>query len=613
MKNMKKILALVISALLVLSMVAAFADSTNTSVTTPANKNDGSFTITMQSAEAGHTFKAYRIFDGSVSTSGKLGDIAWAAGVNTEGIASALTTAGLATTVGEAPNQKTLDLSKATDVAEALALQSDDNAVMIAVADVFYARKGSAVATVSTKTGDNYVLGSGEAGSTNAPLVAGYYLVTDEYTNPSNVAEGAETLSRNVLAVVGNVTAVVKNDKPEIEKKILDPSAVDYNEAGVGETVVYQLTTEVPNHTGYKEYYFVINDTLSNGLTFNPSSVVVTVDGTAQTPDTDYVLYTGDDAGEYTFQIAFKNIMSKTIAAPIVVTYNAVVNGNAVTTAAGNPNEVDLIYSNNPNHDGNGSPEDNPKPDDDYPVGKTPKDKVITYVAKLELTKYFDSIAEDHKLAGATFLLTGTSSVPEATNVEKYVADANGTYYKLADGSYTTTEPHDAITKSDGTVIASNRDAYDQTDLAAGTKYKITTEVTYKYTDTKEIFTTGTGASGADGLITFAGLGAGTYTLTEIVTPQGYTTAAPITFTIGATMTGDPALDTAAVTWTTNNEAVTVNASTGVYATDVVDLSGSTLPSTGGMGTTILYVGGSILVLAAVILLITKRRMNAED
>jgi len=36
-------------------------------------------------------------------------------------------------------------------------------------------------------------------------------------------------------------------------------------------------------------------------------------------------------------------------------------------------------------------------------------------------------------------------------------------------------------------------------------------------------------------------------------------------------------------------------------------------PTTGGMGTTLLYVGGSILVLLAVILLVTKRRMNAED
>ena len=40
---------------------------------------------------------------------------------------------------------------------------------------------------------------------------------------------------------------------------------------------------------------------------------------------------------------------------------------------------------------------------------------------------------------------------------------------------------------------------------------------------------------------------------------------------------------------------------------------GPTLPSTGGIGTTIFYVAGSILVLAAAILLITKRRMGAND
>ena len=45
----------------------------------------------------------------------------------------------------------------------------------------------------------------------------------------------------------------------------------------------------------------------------------------------------------------------------------------------------------------------------------------------------------------------------------------------------------------------------------------------------------------------------------------------------------------------------------------IVNTQGVELPSTGGMGTTILYVGGSILVILAAILLITKRRMNAED
>ena len=48
-------------------------------------------------------------------------------------------------------------------------------------------------------------------------------------------------------------------------------------------------------------------------------------------------------------------------------------------------------------------------------------------------------------------------------------------------------------------------------------------------------------------------------------------------------------------------------------AIEIVNKAGGTLPSTGGMGTTIFYVGGSILVLAAAILLITKRRMSSND
>ena len=50
-----------------------------------------------------------------------------------------------------------------------------------------------------------------------------------------------------------------------------------------------------------------------------------------------------------------------------------------------------------------------------------------------------------------------------------------------------------------------------------------------------------------------------------------------------------------------------------VGVVSVINETGTELPSTGGMGTTILYVGGSILVILAAVLLITKRRMNADE
>ena len=589
---------------MIVASIAAVADTTTTSVETAAGKGTGSFSITMTDAEDGHTFKAYRIFDGSVDTSGKLSDIAWAAGVNTDGIADALATAGLPTTIGTGSDAKTLDLSKAEHVAAALAEQSFDTVTMQKVADVFYARRGSETGTVSTKTGNDYVI-TGQK--------AGYYLVTDEYTTAPAAYSGAATLSRNILAVVGNVTAKVKNDKPEVDKKVLRDNGQweETNEAGIGETVAYEIDTKVPNYTGYTNYFFVVNDTLSNGLTFDGANTIkVTVGGTELTAGTDYVVYTGNDADGHTFQIAFKHIKNYTIGAAIVVTYSATVNENAVIGGSGNPNDVDLIYSNNPNDSGDGNPEDNPKPDQDHPTGTTPKSRTITYVAELDLTKYKDSIADANKLAGAQFTLTGTSTWVKGVGNDVYEEAADGSYYKLKDGTFTTSKPHGEIKDSAGNVkFESNEADYDSTTKT----YKLTKKTTYE-TETQNVFIQKT--TGTDGKIVFKGLGAGTYTLTETITPDGYNTADPITVTFTVELPEKVETGNEEATWSSNNAKVTMKngqGTTGIYETSVIDLSGSTLPSTGGMGTTILYIGGSILVLAAAILLITKRRMNAED
>lgn len=113
----------------------------------------------------------------------------------------------------------------------------------------------------------------------------------------------------------------------------------------------------------------------------------------------------------------------------------------------------------------------------------------------------------------------------------------------------------------------------------------------------------------------FTGLDDGTYKLTETVTPAGYNTIDPITFTITATHTNENATD---VLTTLNGEKVvgeitlTSNVTDGSLSADVVNKAGATLPSTGGMGTTLLYAIGSILVVGAAVLLIVKKRMGAE-
>ena len=117
-----------------------------------------------------------------------------------------------------------------------------------------------------------------------------------------------------------------------------------------------------------------------------------------------------------------------------------------------------------------------------------------------------------------------------------------------------------------------------------------------------------------------AGLDAGSYYLRETKAPAGYNLLKnDISVTITATL--DKSENTPALTELklsvkddkTGAEATENNGSvdTGIVATDVVNNSGTELPSTGGIGTTIFYVLGSILVIGAVVLLITKKRMSA--
>ena len=120
---------------------------------------------------------------------------------------------------------------------------------------------------------------------------------------------------------------------------------------------------------------------------------------------------------------------------------------------------------------------------------------------------------------------------------------------------------------------------------------------------------------------TFKGLDDGKYMLTETVTPSGFNTIDPIEFTVTADhkVTWEGEARTTILTSLNGapTEAglieFTPNVESGTLTTNVVNKSGSTLPETGGMGTTLFYVLGGVLVLAAVVLLVTKKRMRSEN
>ena len=446
----------------------------------------------------------------------------------------------------------------------------------------------------------------------NLPL--GYYVVED--------GGAATPISALILDTTNpNVKIQIKADKPSIDKKIdgakdTDDSTtgdVEYNNAAIGDKVPYKVTSKVPDMTGYTKYYFVVNDTLSKGLTFN-NDVQITIGNKKLIEDTDFTVKdtsvqqkdeNGDpvvDAdgkpvytGETAVEIIFKNFIryKENTGEYITITYSATVNENAVIGTAGNPNEVTLTYSNNPNVKDNGDSENTDKPTTDSPTGTTPKETTRTYVTDLELIKVDP---EGNRLTGAEFEITGKKLNKVLVSKEEFTESGDGTYWKLKDGTYTTEEP---ITEEDE---SNNTALYEDVNK----KYK---KETKNEVVTVSESVTAKGTVGADGVLRFEGLSAGEYTITEIKAPSGYNLLKnPITVKIYWTV---PTGDSTECTWT--YEGTDLVNGTNVNRITVTNQAGKELPSTGGRGTTLFYVIGGILVAAAGIVLIARRRMRAEQ
>ena len=152
--------------------------------------------------------------------------------------------------------------------------------------------------------------------------------------------------------------------------------------------------------------------------------------------------------------------------------------------------------------------------------------------------------------------------------------------------------------------------------LKAGAAFKLEKLVGETWTLVKEFQ-----ADETTSTFTFKGLDDGKYKLTETKTPSGYNTIDPIEFSVTAEhkITWEGEARTTILT-SLNGEPTeagliefTPNVESGTLTTNVVNKSGSTLPETGGMGTTLFYVLGGVLVLAAVVLLVTKKRMRSEN
>lgn len=544
MKATKRIFSVFLTCVLAFTMAFAMGLT--------ASAADYTITINKPAGDIDRTYEAYQIFQGNLDGS-TLSDIEWGAGID-----------GAAFLTELKKNASFTSCTDAKTVAEKLATFTNDSDEAVAFAKL--AGKFLTTATATSSTG-------------KITVPAGYYLLKDVTT----VTDDA--LSLNILKVVKDVTVNPKADHPTVDKKIgTDISTgVAANEATIGDKVPFVIASKVPQMQGYTKYFFVLNDSMTAGLTYN-KDVAIKIGATTLAADAYDVVY--DDTAN-TMKIVIKNFIQYKSEAgkDIVVTYSATLNEKADLTQAGNKNTVKLTYSNNPNVDYKGDNE----PDTTDPVGETPEHVTVTYSTKLQLTKV-DGADHNVKLEGVEFQITGTSIKTAVSKGEYFKQDAAGTYYQLKDGTFTETVP-----------TAETESKY----VSTSVKYAKVTDTTEQ---TKMQKVTANGTTDANGLITFEGLGAGTYYITELKTKSGYNLlTAPITVVITATP------GTTSCTWT-----ATMNGAPATFEENMVKLTvennkGSVLPITGGIGTTIFYVIGGLLVCGAVVMAITKKKLSVED
>lgn len=464
-------------------------------------KAAGNGSITITGANAGHTFEAYQIFAGDVSGS-TLSNLKWGSGVNAEGQIALGDAKAKAKSLNDSSAAKTF----AYEVSKYLATAS-----------------GTSVAE-----GKNYKINN---------LTPGYYLVKDRDGSVS----GQDSYTKFILEVVGNdVSAKVKSSVPTSEKKVMDANdtegtktewqdSADYD---IGDAVPFQLTgTVAQDYNDYKgAYQLVFHDTLSNGLTFNASSVKVYVNDSDTPVATNQYTITYPATDNHSFDVTIHDVKSLgTDVSKVRVEYTATLNENAIIGSLGNPNKMYMEFSNNPNNEQGGD------------KGQTPEDKVIVFTYKIVINK-IDS--RRIPLAGAAFKLEKVLTNGEKKLVKEYTigADENG---------------------------------------PEKTKFE------------------------------FTGLDDGQYILTETVAPEGYNTMDPITFNVIAshdTESADPKLTDLNGNPVNGEIEFTVNKDKGTLTAAVVNYQGDELPSTGGMGTTILYAAGVILILAAGVFLVMQKK-----
>lgn len=503
MKKFKLIVGVIMAVLMIANLMM------------PVMAAGTTYTLTINKESAEHTYEAYQIFTGALSKDDNddlvLSTIVWGTGVTAAG----------QTALGNA--QQKANNIKTTADAEAFA-------------DVVAPYLSGVCATA--------VYDSAAKLHKIENLAPGYYLIKDK----DDSLKEEEGYTAFIMKVVGDVSVTPKDGETVVTKKVDDVNdsntsedAIEWHDSAdhdIGDAIDFQLKAVITeNYDEYDNYYLALHDTEEKGLTFDPASVKVYIDGQLINAGYELVQTTTDGC---TFEVVFENL--KTTAAKagseIIVLYKSILNDDAVIGNQGNVNKVYGEFSNNPNEDSH---------------GKTKEDTVIIFTYTVEVNKQDEN---NQPLPGAIFTL------------EKFEANTAGT------------ATYNGV----------------QGDWAALSTVETTPDTTF----------------------TFEGLDDGSYRLTETKAPEHYNAIEPIYFDVTAeheiewTMLREDVLVSLTGNVTTGAISFSADKGTGKLTTNVVNERGVILPETGGIGTTVFYIVGGLLVVAVLVFFIAKKRVSSK-
>lgn len=563
---MKKLVSRFMAVLMAMTMILSMS---MTAFAAEASKG----TLTVNNTVEGKTLDLYQIF---TATKNEAGNVAYTLNSAYEGFFQSKIS-GASTLTGEALSEKAYNYVKdqvGTDGSNGAAFAKD-------ILD-WILKNATTVATTHTTantTADTTVINN---------LDYGYYVVyplgaTDTSTAPGN--EKVKSVASLVSVTGIDATVNMKSNYPTVDKKIIPAQSGsgitigaivngnwegnhqmeldDENESedtiaphgatdekkvgdfGIGDTVTYQLTSKVPDMTGYNSYTFKFSDTLSKGLDLKEVLSVKVGNTTLTAKSTGANTYAlAYDKSNRTLTVTlndFYNSYKNRTGDTITVVYTATLNRDAVIGMNPNTNKAVVEYSNNPKSDG---------------TGKSEPSIVDVHTFDFTIFKYYLKDETQTGLANAEFELYKANEAGDAadTNAKINIVDEGNGVYRQATA--------------------------DEAKATGFTSAKI--------------------VSDADGKVLVKGLDAGSYYLRETKAPEGYnkllsdikieikpvydeTTGKLTSYSVDYTYNGTKTTGTA-ITSKDNSPEVAVENKTGAQ-----------LPSTGSKGALMVTLAGIVL------------------